>query len=235
MWAAPQISVGTSPRWTTGTAASAPANHSSGAGLRPPRRDDADLVLRVQRGRAQPEAGAAGVLSLHLRMRAAGASRARARLEALLAQPAPCRGCALTFASSAPADWGSDQQADGQGPAQRWPAGRALVRGTLGAAAAPSSHEAALGAEFPQAPVRRGTVGWWPTAGGSATASGPSFFVALADMPQLGTSAVTWADVALEDMPALEQLAAEVEAGTLQLPLALRVERMPRINPGVAL
>jgi hypothetical protein len=44
-------------------------------------------------------------------------------------------------------------------------------------------------------------------------------------MPHLGTSAVVWADVAQEDMPALDQLAAAVESGRQPLPLALRVQR----------
>ncbi|KAJ1634796.1 hypothetical protein T492DRAFT_836576 [Pavlovales sp. CCMP2436] len=75
-----------------------------------------------------------------------------------------------------------------------------------------------------QVPVRRGSVGWWPSAGGGALADGPQFFVALREMPHLGLSAAMWADVAAEDLPLLDRIAEAVAAGSLPLPHALRLE-----------
>ena len=42
-------------------------------------------------------------------------------------------------------------------------------------------------------------------------------------MPQLGVSLTVWGEVAAEDMPGLEALAADVEAGRRSLPMALAV------------
>ncbi|KAG8457664.1 hypothetical protein KFE25_005755 [Diacronema lutheri] len=220
-WAA-DVALGTSPRWTTGTAARAPANHSSGAGAEPPVRARAHVRLVVGDG---ADGGTPAVVA-HLVFRDAGAARARARIERLLR--AGCRGaCAVLAARAAPAQWGSDALPDGLGEGERWPAGRALVRGTLGPSGAPAAIDSPAAIEWPQAPVVRGSVGWWPTAGGAASADGPAFFVALADMPHLGLSTAVWARVAAEDLPALDALAAAAEAGAIQLPLPLVVERVP--------
>ena len=66
--------------------------------------------------------------------------------------------------------------------------------------------------------VLRGSVAW-SAAGGD----GPHFLIALSDMPQLGVSLTVWGEVAAEDMPGLEALAADVEAGRRSLPMALAV------------
>ena len=42
-------------------------------------------------------------------------------------------------------------------------------------------------------------------------------------MPQLGVSLTVWGEVAAEDMPGLEALAADVEAGRRSLPMELAV------------
>lgn len=228
-WGA-DVAVGTSPRWTTGTAERAPANHSSGAGAEPATVDGSDLRLVLDLG---PER----MGTLHLALRQTGAGRARTRLQRLLSEvPRPdaaanavggsvhCQDCALLTARSPPPQWGSDDLPDGLALNERWPADAALVRGTLGARGAPDPADGPVAAEWPQAAVRRGSVGWWPSAGGAETADGPAFFIALAEMPHLGLSANIWAHVALEDLPALDALAAAVEAGTQVLPVPLRAE-----------
>lgn len=62
--------------------------------------------------------------------------------------------------------------------------------------------------------MRRGMVAW---AGG---ASGPAFFVALADHPEWGRGHTVFADVVGEDMPVVERIVAQpAKTGTGSIPI----------------
>jgi hypothetical protein len=50
---------------------------------------------------------------------------------------------------------------------------------------------------------------------------GPSFFIALAEMPQLGVSLTVWGEVVADDLHLLDELARRVEAGELRPPVPL--------------
>ena len=78
--------------------------------------------------------------------------------------------------------------------------------------------------------MRRGMVAW---AGG---ASGPAFFIALADHPEWGRGHTVFADVVDEDMPVVERIVAQpATTGTgkipitnLNTPVKISLERIDR-------
>ena len=175
---------GRSDRWTSGTMQPPPAaGQPSGAPA--PTADDAHLALVTPFGRVR----------LRLRPRSA---RATAWVLELLATHAECNGCTFYRAEKVPAHWGSPDWPDSY-EGGRWGPPYALLQGGLSARGAPT----------PSAPredspvVRRGMVAW---AGG---ASGPAFFVALADHPEWGRGHTVFADVVGADMAIVEAIVAQ--------------------------
>ena len=253
LWSNEALLVGTSDRWTSGTAEPAPPAHPSGAGRVTPSVATSDAQLEVEAseallrrmaalGAGTPAADGLGGrrrLALRLRLRE-GAARVTARLRATMdgaasGRVAACGGegaaaCAsLRGGATVPETWGYELAPDGLEPGQRWPRGRAAVWGTIGPLPEGASAEVAPAAwptgngpsseplEAHSTPVTRGALVW------AAAGDGPAFFVALADMPQLGVSYTVWGHVAAEDLAALDALAAAVEDGTQPVPTGLQL------------
>lgn len=239
MWAAntadaSSIAIGTSDAWTAGTREAAPEDHPSGAGRVSPDASRADVALEVRLEDGEP--GRAATLRLRLRReapKAAALVRALAdstkqvgggmgpkRAGTAFTPPAMCSDMALTGGAPAPASWGSEALRDGFCADERWPKDAALIRGTLGrrglAAQGAASQPTAV--EPRPVPITRGSVSWSETGG-----DGPDFFVALADMPHLGTAHTVWAEVVRQDLPLLDTIAQDLASATLVPPLAIRL------------
>uniref|UniRef100_A0A7S4F994 Apple domain-containing protein n=2 Tax=Chrysotila carterae TaxID=13221 RepID=A0A7S4F994_CHRCT len=225
IWNSTGLLVGSSDRWTSGTLTSPPLDHPSGAGISLPSPSEHDLALHVGRPVAVAEGAARGrstastdgacdggplrcaeAVTLRLRLRWRGAPRAAKRLWAALQENRLCAhaDCFIHKVVRASESWGSDALPDGLNVTSRWPAGAALVDGTMGDAGAPSDVGASVAVEPNPTTVRRGSVAW--TSAGARTGDGPNFFVALADHPQLGLSHTVWADVVRADLQLLNDL-----------------------------
>ena len=116
-----------------------------------------------------------------------------------------------------PAHWGSPEWPDTY-EGGRWGPPYALLQGGLSARGAPS----------PRAPrednpvVRRGMAAW---AGG---ASGPAFFIALADHPEWGRAHTVFADVVAEDMEVVERIVREPsKTGQGKIPITNLLKPVP--------
>ena len=150
-------------------------------------------------------------------------SKAVAWVEGLLDEHTDCTGCTFYRAEAVPKHWGSLDWPDNY-HGGRWGPPYALLQGGL----------SARGARGPNAPreddpvVRRGMVAW---AGG---ASGPAFFIALADHPEWGRGHTVFADVVGEDMAVVEKIVAlpsrtgggQIPITNLLKPVAIRLERL---------
>ena len=237
VWADKTLLVGTNELWTAGTTQAAPADHPSGAGRRLPTAESAGLLSLV----ADVGSGGAPVVA-RLRLREDGAPRAAATLRALAdaagsgsngAAVSGNSGCyaALLDGRPVPQSFGAETLPDGIGSDERWPRGAAMIRGVLwppGSVGPPesvgngSSASGGLSAVEPSpVGVLRGSVAWAVSGG-----DGPHFFIALADMPNLGVSLTVWGEVVAEDLAKLDVLAADAAAGKLlALPMALSVRR----------
>ena len=246
LWADTTLLVGTSDAWTAGTAERAPEAHPSGAGRTLPAGAEADLAVSIAthpkpitvrlrlRGAATPRAAArvAHIADDHQandhQAAARGGALARATASGLApsCEDGPAR---LLGATSPPAGYGNESVDDGVHALGRWVRGGAMLRGTLGRALpgmtpwANASGNGPTAVEPQPVAVRRGSVAWAVSGG-----DGPTFFVALADMPHLGVSLTVWAEVVDADLAALDELAAAVSDGRVSLPAALHVGRVRR-------
>lgn len=200
---------GRSDSWTSGTR-QPPPPQAAQAGRASPLGAEAHLALVTELG------------SIRLRLRPKS-PKAVAWIEGLLANHLDCAGCTFYRAEPVPKHWGSPDWPDNY-HGGRWGPPYALLQGGLSARGAPA----------PRAPrednpvVRRGMVAW---AGG---ASGPAFFIALADHPEWGRGHTVFADVVGEDMPVVEKIVAlpaktgtgEIPITNLVKPVSFRLERL---------
>ncbi len=231
----PAILVGQSNMWISGTRLPAPADHPSGAGFRSPTKADADLALELELGVGEGQAP----VRLRLALRDSVAPRAAARIRAALAAAAAAAGdaclgagCALTAATPTPAGWGSEELPDGTTAGSRWPSGAALLEGTLGRVGTPRTGAPPQPVESNGThAVRRGAAFWTPL--GARAGDGPEFCVALADMPHMGVSQTVFAYVVSDDLPRLDELAADAAAGRLRLPARLSLVGLPPSIPEI--
>ena len=208
---------GRSDRWTSGTM-QPPPPAGQPTGPPAPTADDAHLALVTPFGRVR----------LRLRPRSA---RAVAWVLDVLDKHPECSGCTFYRAEKVPAHWGSPDWPDNY-EGGRWGPPYALLQGGLSARGAPN----------PSAPrednpvVRRGMVAW---AGG---ASGPAFFVALADHPEWGRGHTVFADVVGADMAIVEAIVAQptktnpgkIPITNLVTPVAFTLERLKPVQAGGA-
>ena len=247
VWDDHTLLVGTNELWTAGTSEPAPPDHPSGAGRQPPAAGSADIALVF------------GGITIRFRLRAAATPRAAATIRAVAAAHAAAAattdgataaamargtsecGAAILGASLVPVGYGSADLPDGIGSQQRWPRGAGMIRGTLWA---PNSHPPGAGAaggdgstlanngphtfspiEASPVGVMRGSLAWAVPGG-----DGPTFFIALADMPHLGVSIEVFGEVVREDLPALDAFARGVEARQQRLPMALSVKGVSHLT-----
>jgi len=139
------------------------------------------------------------------------------------------RACALTGAIPPGPTWGLESATDGTTPNSRWPAGAALVTGSLGRGGSPAPGSFPVAVEPNPSVITRGSVFWLSS--GARTGDGPLFGVALADHPHLGVSRTVWGDVVEEDLVFLDALAEVSTLGGAQhqhraFPLALELEEL---------
>ena len=258
LWSDTKLLVGTSDAWTSGTSDAAPFSHPSGAGRSLPTANQAEVVFEIS-PLLHP------VVAVRLRLRADAAPRAAELVRRMLTRSPQHAGssgtaaCAesggprLLAATGVPNGYGMESLQDGIGAGERWPRGVGMLRFTFGgtlvgsSAPSPSSSYSSwynstdgkpTAVEPDPVLVKRGSIAWAVPGG-----DGPVFFIALADMPQLGVSLTVWGEVVSEDLPVLDALAKEAEevvdhsaetnAGTslhakgLRLPAAVSISRAP--------
>ena len=200
---------GRSDRWTAGTMQPPPPVGST-AGRPTVAAADAQLAL----------VSTFGSIRIKLREKSPMAKR---WVESILANQPQCDGCTFYRAETVPMHWGSPDWPD-TFEGGRWGPPYALLQGGLSARGAPA----------PRAPreddpvVRRGMMAW---AGG---ASGPAFFIALADHPEWGRGHTVFADVVPADMAIVEEIVRQptrtnpgkIPITNLKTPVRFRLENL---------